>query len=594
MRVKASIIIPVWNAPQLTEQTLRSLAKFWPDPDKCLCEVVIVDNGSDAPTKAMLAAVDYLPAKVITNPVNRGFPEACNQGAAVARGDTLIFLNSDVVSDGPWVRTLWREVTCADHDLARLNKNVGQAGPEMVWWPMGKNFGNRKSPYVNGWCMAIRKAVFDWIGGFDRAYSPAYSEDRDLGYRLYIAGLDLKQVSLPLRHVGNGTVNQNGFNGGAAQQHGLQVFEGKWGAAPFRRIAIIRCWAVGDVVMGHAACGGVRRRWPNAHIAFVTDPPMVPLIASTPYADEILVREGGAETRLAQDGQWDLVVQIQDLRPNHKMPEVERAENKHPDGELEVFKIARAKAKRLWWQVVDAEDGSDPLGVQDLTCTNTGWHVVETYCRTIGENCQPWWSYVNVNDEALKDVLDTLGVHPRPWIVVGPTGGWKSKRWPERAALRVIERLHRRRIASVMVIGMEEEYALPDGVIDLRRRTPLPRLIALLSQADCVLCGDTGFAHIANALNTPVISHWGPTRPDCYHPVGRGPQYMMLGCAPCSPCNKPECRIMGTSNRMPCIEDIDTELVVDLVREALSRGPNVDPKLWRMDLQNPVGERKRE
>lgn len=51
---------------------------------------------------------------------------------------------------------------------------------------------------------------------------------------------------------------------------------------------------------------------------------------------------------------------------------------------------------------------------------------------------------------------------------------------------------------------------------------------------------------------------------------------------------------MGTSNRMPCIEDIDTELVVDLVREALSRGPNVDPKLWRMDLQNPVGERKRE
>ena len=59
-------------------------------------EVIAVDDGSGAPVKAALAARDDPRLRVVTLPENRGRAAARNAGVAAARGEWIVFLDSDM------------------------------------------------------------------------------------------------------------------------------------------------------------------------------------------------------------------------------------------------------------------------------------------------------------------------------------------------------------------------------------------------------------------------------------------------------------------------------------------------------------------
>src|SRR5687768_2674870 len=80
--IQTSIIIPVFNKAEFTFQCLRSLLD---QVDFEANEVIIVDNASTDETPELLSRFSAV-ATVIRNEQNRGFVEACNQGAASARG----------------------------------------------------------------------------------------------------------------------------------------------------------------------------------------------------------------------------------------------------------------------------------------------------------------------------------------------------------------------------------------------------------------------------------------------------------------------------------------------------------------------------
>ena len=92
--IDISVITPVLNGREWLCQEAESLfshsrgVKF---------EYIIVDNGSDELTKKYIKSLEELPnVRVITNEKNLGFGKANNQGAGIARGRFLLFLNSDV------------------------------------------------------------------------------------------------------------------------------------------------------------------------------------------------------------------------------------------------------------------------------------------------------------------------------------------------------------------------------------------------------------------------------------------------------------------------------------------------------------------
>src|SRR3989304_4439109 len=84
--MKISIIILSWNTKELLRQCLRSLDDKW--------ETIVVDNGS-TDGSPQLVEKEFPGGILIRNKKNRSFAKGNNQGALAAKGDLLMFLNSD-------------------------------------------------------------------------------------------------------------------------------------------------------------------------------------------------------------------------------------------------------------------------------------------------------------------------------------------------------------------------------------------------------------------------------------------------------------------------------------------------------------------
>lgn len=196
MAEKVSVITPVWNS---WVHTARHLLQAY--QARLNVEFIIIDNGSTDHTPKLLS--DYREKmnnlRVITNKENRGFSVACNQGAAKAGGDVLLFLNNDTIVFGDYATPLLETVT--DDTLA---------GPELNSHNTGWNvFGEVTVPYIAGWCLALTKAAFDELGGFDERYTPCDYEDVDLCYTAVQAGKELVRLDLPIRHLSGGSAMVN-------------------------------------------------------------------------------------------------------------------------------------------------------------------------------------------------------------------------------------------------------------------------------------------------------------------------------------------------------------------------------------------------
>src|SRR5437660_3007011 len=100
--IRASIVIPVFNKANFTFHCLRSLAK---EIDFNTTEVIVVNNASTDETGQLLSELRGF-IHVIDNDENRGFVDGCNQGAAAATGEYLIFLNNDTLVLAGWLQNL--------------------------------------------------------------------------------------------------------------------------------------------------------------------------------------------------------------------------------------------------------------------------------------------------------------------------------------------------------------------------------------------------------------------------------------------------------------------------------------------------------
>ena len=84
-----SIIILSYNTQELLKNCLNSLFLHTQD-----VEVIVVDNDSKDGSAAMVKK-EFPKVVLVENKENVGFSKGCNIGAAQAKGEHLLFLNSD-------------------------------------------------------------------------------------------------------------------------------------------------------------------------------------------------------------------------------------------------------------------------------------------------------------------------------------------------------------------------------------------------------------------------------------------------------------------------------------------------------------------
>ena len=197
-----SVLIVTYNSSEAIVPCLRSIAAG-PESGNS-AEVIIVDNASVDDTTSLVRN-GFPGVRLIENNRNSGFAAAVNQAAAIANGEFLLILNPDtVVNEGFFAGLMKFFASHAEAGVAgcRIVDAAGNQIPSVwhdpsfgtvaceVFLPYntalklitGTPGDTRRVDMVSGACMAVRREVFQRLGGFDKRFF-MYYEDADFCLR---------------------------------------------------------------------------------------------------------------------------------------------------------------------------------------------------------------------------------------------------------------------------------------------------------------------------------------------------------------------------------------------------------------------------
>ncbi|MBU1127063.1 MAG: glycosyltransferase family 2 protein [Patescibacteria group bacterium] len=116
-----SIIILSWNTKDILKNCLRSIE--YPKFGKWVFEVIVIDNGS-TDGSAQMVEKDFREAVLVKNKKNLGYGAGNNIGIKKAKGEYLLFLNSDTLIKGDAIEEM--------AGFLKLHPDTGMVGPKLL------------------------------------------------------------------------------------------------------------------------------------------------------------------------------------------------------------------------------------------------------------------------------------------------------------------------------------------------------------------------------------------------------------------------------------------------------------------------------
>lgn len=327
-----------------------------------------------------------------------------------------------------------------------------------------------------------------------------------------------------------------------------------------RRILLTQLRRIGDVLMTTPAARQLREAFPEAHIAFLTEPPCDEIYRHSPHVDEVLVarRGGGVGARLK------LMMEIRQRRF---------------DAVVDFFSNP-SSAQFAWFTGAPVRIGFSFRGRR--------WaytHVVEpprglTYAaadkllllQPFGIDAGPASGllpqvFVAESDRAFaRETLGGLGVAPDDLLVaLCPVSRQPYKVWPAKHFGRLADILIERYGAKVLMIAGPGEEHFVDAVRLAMAHPALPsvppmsllRMAALLERCHLFVGNDGGPRHFAIAVGTPTVAVFGRPFPEHWTPPAAAdpgvPQHRTASYDPgCKiACTYPRCSHLNCINAVP-------------------------------------------
>jgi GT2 family glycosyltransferase len=206
----ADIVICVHNAPDDVRRCLASVKRHTLPPYR----IILVDDGSDAPTRDELArfARDH-DALLIRHEQAKGYTFAANAGLRRAQAPLVVLLNSDTEVTEGWLDRMaellarhddvgmvgplsniasWQSAPAIreNEDWARNELPAGMGADDMARLvAAGSRRQGVEIGFLNGFCLLLRRSLLDRVGYFDEAtFGAGYGEENDLCIRARQAG----------------------------------------------------------------------------------------------------------------------------------------------------------------------------------------------------------------------------------------------------------------------------------------------------------------------------------------------------------------------------------------------------------------------
>ena len=296
-------------------------------------------------------------------------------------------------------------------------------------------------------------------------------------------------------------------------------------------ILIIKPSALGDIALTLPVLASLRASFPDARITWLIRPDFAPLLENVPGLDDIIIfqrkRLGkwwckpqafAALMRLfakLRKGRFDLVLDLQGLF------------------RTAFFAWLTGSKKRLGMNT--AREFATIFYTQKIDLDADSLHVIDYHRRVLdASGAKTIINDFNLlptaqADERVGQLLRDNNTGPQDYVVLVTGSAHASKCWPVEKFAELADRVHTRFGLGIVAVGVADEkptiarlLELSDAaVVDLAGQTDIPTLIALLAGARLVISNDTGPAHIATALNVPILIIFGPTNPLRIRPYNR-------------------------------------------------------------------------
>jgi ADP-heptose:LPS heptosyltransferase len=261
-------------------------------------------------------------------------------------------------------------------------------------------------------------------------------------------------------------------------------------------LLVLRALGLGDGLTAVPALRGLRRAFPGRSLVLAAPAAVGGLLQEFAVVDDVLVTHG-----------------LQALPPAAAVPPGRVAVNLHGCGPLSHQRLREAGVGPL------IAFRNEEAGHRDGPVWSSQEHEVDRWCRLVR----------SAGGECTREDLRLLPARtePRPgrYAVVHPGAASPARRWPPQRWARVVAHLARVGLRPVVTGGPDEvelcaqvAAGSPEAV-DLGGRQSLGRLVDTLVDADLLVCGDTGVAHLATALATPSVLLFGPISPELWGPA---------------------------------------------------------------------------
>jgi heptosyltransferase-2 len=334
-----------------------------------------------------------------------------------------------------------------------------------------------------------------------------------------------------------------------------------------KRILVIQTAHLGDVVLSTPLLRELRRSHPDAHIALLTTSVGRDLLSGSRWLDEILVYD----KRWNRRGVPSYLRMIRRLLGSSFDVGI-AAQRSIRTGMLLTFSRSRIR--------IGFRGAPGAWAYNRTVRRERGAHVVDRYLALAA----PLGGEINADrgpklevDSGARRRVDRLlegvgGDRARGIVCIAPGATWLTKRWPaDRFAAAAREVAFRG--WTPVLIGSPDETSLcrevaeqsGETTLDLAGSTSIPELVALIERSSLLVANDSGPAHIAAAVGTPVVQIFGPTVPELgYTAFGvpsRVVEHPALECRPCHRHGPEQCPL----GHFRCMRDIQTTSVLEAI-----------------------------
>ena len=335
-----------------------------------------------------------------------------------------------------------------------------------------------------------------------------------------------------------------------------------------RRIVLIKPSALGDVVTAVGVLRGLRRAFPDAHIAWLVSKACAPLIDEDGDLDEVMLFDRQA-IRPPLRGMGELRRLVRALRRGRFDWAIDL------QGLFRSGYFAWATGAPLRVGFADAREGATIFYNRRVVVSAD--HTVERnmeLAAALGVEVRPGDMTLHVpaaGRRFAEDFCRGHGLNRGDYVVCVPSTRWRTKLYPARHWRKVVDSLSRDGAVVLLGTAGDAEAAegicegLGPGVVNLVGQTDVAQMVGVIASAAGVICCDSAAKFIAPAVGVGAVTLIGPTRVERTGPYPRG--QAVVAAVPCQGCLRRSCR------HITCMQSIDPTEVVAAARQMLAGVP---------------------